>query len=230
MEPLQLIPLAYYDLISRVLPGLVLVVCLPLSLNTTIWGAWSRLFQGSAGQTVINSPSLAIVLVLAYIAGQILAPISDWLERHVGAALFSSSHSVLQCAARADQGPLPATVRQFIRKHLETRGVRPKESSPQDLEMMLFEWYDTVRLDSPDVAARLTKIRAEYRMYSGICAASAATGVLHVALLALRICPLNIGFLISAAVMSIVGLWGGARMYKMFQVSVVSHYYTRKTL
>jgi hypothetical protein len=228
VEILKLVPLLYYDLISRVVPGMMLMVFLPLSLNRSAWAIWQN------GTAVGQGDSMWIFLLLAlstgYIAGQMLAPISDMLERRIAAALFSSSYAVLRQAALAHhRSPFPAIVCEFVQEKLRERGIQPKEASRQDYEMLLFQWYDAVRLDSPDLAGRLTKMRAEYRMYSGISAASLLAVIAHLFLRALHLGPVNAAFISIGVVSCLLGLWGTVRMYKMFQVSVISHYYIRRT-
>lgn len=96
MEALKLIPQLFYDLISRVLPGCVALILLAASTDTKL-GKLAADF--SEGASAIQESALLLgfgFTIAGYVVGQVLSPVSDFVENNVIKRLFSSYYRVLE--------------------------------------------------------------------------------------------------------------------------------------
>jgi hypothetical protein len=89
----------------------------------------------------------------------------------------------------------------------------------------LFVWYDWLRVWKPEAGMRVTKLRAEYRMFGGIAAASWFAAVLHLSLALVGSVRFQAGFLLVGLLVVGFASWGMVRTYRTFQWSVLNQYY-----
>ncbi len=158
MEALKLVPQIFFDLIARVVPGAVAL----LIVNLEVPGCWSSLL-GSLSANQLDSDNATVfvfmtLLGLAYIIGQIVAPLGKLLEK-IGPQIKSLAY--LFAEGVDPKRPVISAFRE------ELGNPAAYDSS---CEKVIWYWYDWLRLHASDAGALTAKIRAEYGMYYGLSA------------------------------------------------------------
>jgi len=224
MEVGKVIPQFFYDLISRVLPGAVGILggCWATGRSVGELATWP--FRGSALEesTVVLSVAL---LASSYLLGQLLSPLSDFYERSVLRRLFKKRFGVLREAISV-RGDYSQAVRELVAEGVSDAGRGDKrEYNDEELGSALFVFYDSVRVQRPEVGARLAKIRAEYRLYGSLAVIQPLVLLLHLLGAVLGHHPLNrpAGWVLS--VIFLLASWSLVRTYWIFQRSVINNYY-----
>lgn len=115
-----------------------------------------------------------------------------------------------------------------------TKTLDGNEGKSQDADNIrftptLYVWADWLRLWDGVAGARLAKIRAEYRMLSSIASSAMLVLILHSvgSVFLHNVCFDYRLFSITICV-ALLGLYGYAKSYKLFQQSVINHYYAAK--
>lgn len=103
-----------------------------------------------------------MVFIAAYLTGQIIAPLSDFLERYVAARLFPVHFRVVREAATTGGG-YSSEIRRFLRDEL-SRGHDPDivTLKDTDYERAVAVWYAWLLIHDPGMGQRASKVRAEY--------------------------------------------------------------------
>src|SRR5512140_669745 len=126
MDALKLIPQLFYDVISRVIPGVVALVLIAAALGSDLGALVVGPFRG-AGALAQSALFLGIgVIGASYIAGQMIAPVSDFYERYVVTALVPRSFWFMPGALGPDSH-YPDALQLFLLRELgladEDRGL-----------------------------------------------------------------------------------------------------------
>jgi hypothetical protein len=228
MEALKLVPQLFYDLIARVLPGSVAIIMVAAAANLKLGKLATDFWDGA---TAIQQSAIFLgfgFFVAAYIVGQLISPISDFIENRIVKRLFPAYFSVLKNALSSSSEYSPS-VRSFLlrelgyKKETEASQITAGQSSKA-----VFVWYDWLRVNDPDSGARAAKIRAEYRMHSQNTVAFLIALVVHLALAYMQQSSLNPTLIIVLTIASLTSLWATARTYRTFQWAVVQQFYAVK--
>ncbi len=226
MDALKLIPQLFYDVISRVIPGIVTLVLVAAALGSDLGALVVGPFRGAPS---LQASALFLgvgVIGAAYIAGQMIAPVSDFYERYVVGALVPASFWFMPSAL----GPgshYPETMQAFLLRELGL-GDDNRQLAGARFRVALFVWYDWLRVWQVPAGARVEKIRAEYRMFGGVAVAAFAATLAHVGRALFVSGSLQPLFVATGLLLFIFSSWGMARTYRTFERSVVNQYYVSK--
>src|SRR5512146_2882570 len=178
MDALKLIPQLFYDVISRVVPGVVALVLIAAALGRALGALVAGPFRGPGA---LSSSALFLgigVIGASYIAGQMVAPVSAFYERHVVTRLLPRDFWLMP-AALGPTSPYPDALQLFLLRELglsdENRGMATAR-----FRVAVFVWYDWLRVWQVQAGARVEKIRSEYRMFGGVAVAALAATLTHV--------------------------------------------------
>ncbi len=221
MDALKLIPQLYYDLIARVLPGAMMLILLAASTDLTR-GKLASDFWGSL--IVVQGSALSLgfgFIAAAYLAGQIISPISDFIEDNVVKRLFPVHFQVLKISL-LNKSAYPPDMRKMW---LQGLGIEKEEDvsqiTPLQYERMVYVWYDWLRINFPDVGANAVKIRAECRMHSQNAVVCAITLMVHLWWGCTQQGQIKYELIGIAAIAGFLSLWACARTYRIFQLAVI---------
>ncbi len=228
MDALKLIPQLFYDLISRVLPGSVLIILLAASTDSKLGKVTTDFWEGA---TAIQESALLLgfgFVVAAYLVGQIIAPISDFIENTVVRRLFPAYFQVLQIGV-SSKGAYSANMRKVL---LQELGVEKDDDlsqiTPSQYQKAVFVWYDWLRVNFQEAGANAAKIRAEYRMHSQNTVAFIATLAAHLIWSYTQQSEPNLALIIVTVIAGLLSLWAIARTYRTFQWAVIQQFYAVK--
>ncbi len=145
-KALEVIPLFFFDLMARVVPGLFVLFGVNLICG---WKPLIEIVEQSVAEKVLDSAFtlLAIALLAGYITGHLMSPFVKVLDnwyKNAGKPFW-------------DRWRPPTSVSQ---KEQDT-----------DKQLDYAEMYDQLRLLCPGVTNITMRIRAEYIMYGGFCVA-----------------------------------------------------------
>ncbi len=226
MDALKLIPQLFYDVISRVIPGVVALVLVAQALGSDLGALASGPFHG-AGALTQSALFLGVVVIGAsYIAGQMIAPVSDFYERYVVTRLMPRSFWFMP-SALGPASHYPDALQLFLLRELGLSDA-DRGMAANRFRGALFVWYDWLRVWQVQAGARVEKIRAEYRMFGGVAVAAFAATVAHlVRSLSGYASPQPI-FIGAGLLLFVFASWGMARTYRTFERSVVNQYYVSK--
>ncbi len=153
MEVFKLIPQIFFDIIARVVPGVVAMLLLHLEFP----GFWRSLLEGiSANQLDSNNAavfSFLTLLGLSYLGGQIVAPLGILLE-NTGQSKETLAYLF------AEDVDLKRPIISALREELGNPSAYCKSH-----EKVIWYWYDWLRVHAADAGALTAKLRAEYSMY-----------------------------------------------------------------
>jgi len=229
MDALKLIPQLFYDLISRVLPGSVAIILLSISADLKLGKLTTEFWEGA---TAIQQSAWLLGLgfiVAAYLVGQIISPISDFIEKSLVKRLFPSYFQVLQVGL-SKKGTYPSNIQKVLLKELG--GEKDDDASHMtsgQYEKAVFVWYDWLRVNFQEAGANAAKIRAEYRMHSQNTVVFIMALITHSIWAYAQQGELNLAFIIVTAIASLLSLWATARTYRAFQWAVIQQFYAAKT-
>jgi|GEM_PF-3499547 len=232
METHRVIPQFFYDIISRVLPGGIVMMAVSRALGESPGRVLSEMFQGAPALEE-SAVFLAVsFLILSYVSGQLLAPVSHLFEIHIVTPLlrlFRVREDILVSALDEAAPICPSRIREFI---LEEIGCDCSEEAASSLHRFhaieIFVWFDWLQIYRPDVGARLAKHRAEYRMFGSLAVATLLALMVHgaralftgISISLVALVPLFIFFL------SVVGM---TRMKLIFNWEVLHYYYVARS-
>jgi hypothetical protein len=228
MDALKLIPQLFYDLISRVLPGSVAIILLSASTDLKLGKVTTDFWVGA---TAIQESAWLLgfgFIVAGYLVGQIISPISDFIEQNLVKRLFPSYYQVLQIGL-SDKGTYSPNMRNVLLKEL---GVEKDDDGSQitsgQYQKAVFVWYDWLRVNSQEAGANAAKIRAEYRMHSQNTVVFFLAVITHSIWAYAQQGQLNLAFIIVIVIAGLLSLWATARVYRTFQWAVIQQFYAAK--
>ena len=219
MELAKVIPQVFYDLIARFIPGLLALFVWSISLKITIGKIFEHIY--GTNQALLESSFIlgTSILIIAYLLGQFLSPLSDLLERTVLTKVSPKSFNLLshQLDPNNQEGN-PYELQPLIKQEMGNENAKVTASFG-----LIWQWYDFIRVNNTDAGARLTKMRSEYRMFEG-CAVGLGIGIiLHVP--SVYCSPGTAPWLLVFLLIGLlVACWGAIRTSKMFQQSIINHY------
>jgi hypothetical protein len=222
----KFIPELFYDLLGRVVPGAIAIwiwlYALGIDLTTVL-----RILFGTA--KVLSDSAFVVtttLMLIAYLIGHLISPISSFMHLQVLARLFPSYFKVLQNAALSSHNPYPSNIRLFFNDEV-SRMFREKDRNARSSEYrrITYLWYDSIRLFNPIAGTRLAKMRAEYRMLEGIYVVFTLALILHIMLSWPTRHTISWGFIIGSTLAIIIAGWSAARLFRTFQWAVINHYY-----
>ncbi len=115
MDVLRLIPQLYYDLVSRVFPGSMTILAITLAVDFKLGSILAFVLAGAPQQSTLVLGLM--VFIGAYMTGQLIAPLRDFLERQVAVRLFPAHFRVVRDTATAGGG-YSTEISQFVRDEL----------------------------------------------------------------------------------------------------------------
>ncbi len=226
MDVVRLIPQLYYDLLSRVFPGGMTILAVDFKLGSIL----AYVLEGASplqGSAIVLA---LMVFIAAYLTGQIIAPLSGFLESHVATRLFPVHFRVVREAATTGAG-YSSEIQRFLREELSRgHGADISTLKDPDYERAVAVWHDRLLIHDPGMGDRASKVRAEYRMYGGLAVAAIAFIVNHLAASLAPAVRMNGFLLLLAAVIGALCIWGKARTYRVFQRTIINSYYLEKTM
>ena len=226
MDAIKLIPQLFYDVISRVIPGVVALVLVASALGSDLGALVAGPFAGSPS---LQQSALFLgvgVLGAAYIAGQMIAPVSDFYERYIVGALVPRRFWLLPGALGPDSR-YPEGMQLFLLRELGL-GDENRQLAGERFRVALFVWYDWLRVWQVPAGARVEKIRAEYRMFGGVAVAAFTATAAHVGRALLVTGSVHPLFVAGGLLVFVFSSWGMARTYRTFERSVVNQYYVSR--
>ena len=160
------IPNAYFDIIARVIPGLLLLIGINRVTGLNLVTVVASIF---ASEKVSESTTAWILIVgtTGYVLGHALSPVVRFLESRPGLL-----------------GKPDARTHYFLPPFWRS------EKASKKSRTKLQKQYNTLRSTNPSAAALAIRIRAEYTMYGGFALCLAITILLD---LLNRVWPLNAG-------------------------------------
>ena len=226
MEELsKIIPELFYDLLGRVIPGVIAVWIWLYALGISLTTALVIMF----GTSKVLSESVFVVIttimLIGYLIGHLISPVSSFMHTQVLARLFPSYFKVLQNAVLSSRNPYPSAVSLVLNDEVSSMfGEKARDASSSSYRRITYLWYDSIRLLNPTAGTRLAKMRAEYRMLEGIYVVFTIALILHVlSLLAGHV--ISWGFIIGSTIAITIAGWSAARLFRTFQWAVINHYY-----
>ncbi len=230
MDVLRLIPQLYYDLVSRVFPGGMTILAVTLAVDFKLGSVLAYVLEGAPPLQQSTFVLGLVVFIASYLTGQLVAPLSDSLERHVAARLFPAHFRAVRDAATTGGG-YSSEISQFVRDELAYgHGSDISALKDADYERAVAVWLDWLLVHDVSAGERASKVRAEYRLYGGVAVAAFAFIVIHPAASLARAIRLNGYLLLLAAVIGALCLWGLARTYRVFQWTIIDSYYLKTTM
>ena len=226
MDAIKLIPQLFYDVISRVIPGVVALVLVAAAMGSDLGALVTGPFRGAVA---LQQSALFLgvgVIGASYIVGAMISPVSDFYERYVVGALMPLGFWLLP-AALAPGSHFPAPMQRFLVRELglseENRALAAAR-----FRGALFVWYDWLRVWQPQAGSRVEKISSEYRMFGGVAVGAFAAAFIHLVRALAFGAPLQPLFAIMGLLLFVFASWGMARMFRTFERSVVNQYYVSK--
>jgi hypothetical protein len=172
MDTLRVIPQVFFDLIARVVPGMVGILLFGAALRLN----WQIVFSTlKEGPTVFNESTTLWVLalfVLSYVLGHILSPLGKVLQK-----LNDPFDAGVIKPLFADRPDASREVVAFVKDQLGN-----PFSYERYFEKDVWLWYDWLRVFVPGAGALAARIRAEYTMYSTLSVAFAIAFFIRLAL------------------------------------------------
>ena len=230
MDVVRLIPQLYYDLLSRVFPGGMTILAITLAVDFKLGSILAYVLEGAPpllGSVIVLA---LIVFIAAYLTGQIIAPLSGFLESHVATRLFPVHFRVVRETATTGAG-YSTEIRTFLRDELSRgHGADLTVLKDADYERAVAVWHDWLLIHDSGIGDRASKVRAEYRMYGGLAVAAIAFIVIHLAASLAPEVRMNGYLLLLATVIGALCIWGMARTYRVYQRTIINSYYLEKTM
>ncbi len=226
MDALKLIPQLLYDVISRVIPGVVALVLVAAAMGSDLGALVAGPFRGASA---LQQSALFLgigVIGASYIVGAMISPVSDFYERYVVGALMPRSFWLLP-GALAPGSHYPAPMQRFLLRELDLTD-ESRALAAARFRGALFVWYDWLRVWQPQAGSRVEKIRSEYRMFGGVAVGAFAAVLIHLIRALASGAPLQPLFVIMGLLLFVFASWGMARMFRTFERSVVNQYYVSK--
>ena len=229
VELAKIIPEIFYDVIGRVVPGLIAVWAWTYAFGTNPAKLSDHMFSASKAFSESVFVQASSILFVAYLIGHLISPISSLMHTYVLASFFPRYFSVLHDAVSSGHNPYPSRTQKLLTLEVvKLFGQSDRKVSEAQYRRATYLWYDWIRLANPAAGARLAKMRAEYRMLEGLYV------VLVIAILIYPISRWSIPatssavswtFVIGIAVGLTLAAWGAARLFRTFQWAVMNHYY-----
>jgi hypothetical protein len=161
MDALKEIPQIFFDLIARVIPGLLALFVLDCDGVLQ----WSRVVSSVSGSRSQESNSfglsLLIAIAAAYLIGHMLSLISKQLESLADYSGFTYR------AVKNIEKDLHRPPVSWAEVSLEAEEVRKKDWTSND---EIWQKYDWLRVNKPSAGSLAVRMRAEYTMYFSVCA------------------------------------------------------------
>lgn len=226
MDTIKLIPQLLYDVVSRVIPGVVALVLVAAAMGSDLGALVAGPFRGASA---LQQSALFLgigVIGASYIVGAMLSPVSDFYERYVVGALMPRSFWLLP-AALAPGSHYPAAMQRFLLRELGLSEDK-RALAPARFRGALFVWYDWLRVWQEPAGSRVEKIRSEYRMFGGVAVAAFAGLVVHIGHALAAHGTFQPLFALSTFLFFLFASWGLARMFRTFERSVVNQYYVSR--
>jgi len=229
MEISKIIPEIYYDLLGRVIPGLMALWIWCDALGYDWVTITVGIYVGS--KTLSESVFVLVVttLLMAYLVGYLIGPLSNFVHSKVLAKMFPSFFNVLKDASSNGPNQYPTEFREFFRNET-SRILRTatETASASEYRRITYLWYDWVRITDPTAGTRLAKIRAEYRMLEGLCVVFGTAILGYVTSVWLISKAIDWGFIIGCTLVTIILVLNASRLFQTFQWAVINHYYQLK--
>ncbi|HHJ16361.1 MAG TPA: hypothetical protein ENJ80_06645 [Gammaproteobacteria bacterium] len=234
MEVAKIVPQFFYDVIARVIPGTAAIIGASVAMGYDIVNITVAPFGGST--KLLNSSFFFVTMLFgySYVAGHLINPLGDIL-RPLIEKLFPGQFHILRTEISTENGSLPENMRDLLAKETDMNDSCPVPDGTQAQNKgiytsLLFIWADWLRLERPDVGARLVKLRAEYRMQIGLTVAATITLLLHVVSCLAYQYELNIILIVFSLCVVVLSSTGYAQSYGTFQWSVINNYYAAKCM
>lgn len=225
MEALKLIPQIYHDILARIVPGSAAFFCISFAMSKKMGAILNSLFDGSDALQKSSFSLILALIVLAYIFGHITGLFSDQLEnliRKIFPKFFKVLAEIINGESHYSQ-----KIENFIKE--EVGFSEEKDYSKSKINKNLFIWYDWLRIHAPEAGSRVAKLRAEYRMLSGMAVVMLASFIIHILFNLIMSFKFHIFFACSTISLFLLFSWANARLYRLFQWAIINQYFAAKS-
>jgi len=252
MDGFKVIPQIFYDLMARIIPGVIAILAFTSAAGATLDQVAAKLFQNAPKLSQSSFVLATTFLLVAYLIGHLLSPFIGLLievykfttryEKTKDWRLLSKSYSLLERAWSKVFPSFPQALEK-TRDELCTLYLRDRINSlvqeavygagppGQDTKLdirhycdALYIWYDWLRIRKPDLGERLTKLRAEYHMLEGITHVLLIAFVIHFVACAFSKTTLSMYLAGSYFFGFILSGRAAAKQCWTFQWSTINHY------
>lgn len=195
------IPLFFFDLIGRVVPGSVALAVFRVAAPASVQTSAGRLLHDlGAGPPASSAASALAWAGIAYIVGHLLAPLSK------GVVL------VLRRVFGARRSGTPP-IRWFVCPDRQRDGLVPTEPWTE---------YDWLRVHGPQVSDFATRIRAEYTLHFALAVVFAGGAVLSIVSASEREWDATLVWVFSFCALSALCSWRGGDLTASFRNLVLN--------
>lgn len=248
MDALRGIPRLFFDLIARIVPGLVGIIALTFALsltfapnidpNTIVSEIFKRASElQNAGAIVVLS-----LLLAAYILGQVLDPIGESMEIWIMQKLFKNGpkplrgfgymYKVLKHVV-SNNSKHPSKVREFLLTDMHSKGWNEDAGKKTDLHYntITFLWGDWLSMHKPKAGDIVSRFQAEHIMFRETAAVCFLAMLLHLCATPLirgSIDFIQWWFVFAMGALTWLSLWEAARRFHIYQYSVIQQYYVAR--
>ncbi|MGE0078105.1 MAG: hypothetical protein AB7S48_09615 [Bacteroidales bacterium] len=222
----QLLSEFYYDILGRIVPGVVGTILFLKILRYNLKDLINSLFGDISTLTDSQFVLICTVIIIAYIVGHLISPISSMLHSRLFSVIFSRHYNVLFNSISGHKNSYPSEMNSFLQNEVTIlfEGSLPKEKTPYRRTVYL--WFDWIKLHNKQLGDKLVKMRAEYRMLEGLNA------VFFISIILYLLVSIKYDFRID-----ILGLltflfafvaYTGARSFRTYQFAIINSYHLLK--
>ncbi|MCP4583906.1 MAG: hypothetical protein GY839_20025 [candidate division Zixibacteria bacterium] len=229
MEINKIIPQFYYDLLSRVLPGFTLILLFSASLNANVFRHVNQYLDESSALQDSSFAMILFYLLVSYLIGQLLSPLSSFFEQNIVAKLFPKNFNLLKNIITGKDLSFPPEIIQFIEDETNINKDNLKQEDDTQLRKYIFIWYDWLKIYKPEIGANIVKMRAQASMHVAITLITLLSIVVYLAAVSLDYVEIDVLHIAFYLLIIFLCLWGTIRTHKMFRWGVISHYYICKS-
>lgn len=226
MDASKIIPQFYFDMIARVVPGVVTLTGISIASETNIIHSQIKNI-GIEGLSDSTWFFIFLYFLASYVIGHLLSPFGDLWQRKVleNIPFLKSKFHLLANAVKRDESPYSDDIIEFIESNTDYHR-RPKEEHTPTL----FIWSDFLRQVNPDVGARLVKLRAEYNMGASVSAGALVMLMYHGIKVAVSDVSISLPFIAISFLIFVSASLATVNSYYIFQRSTLANYYVIKKL
>lgn len=231
MNFFSLIPQLYFDIISRVIPGLVTLILMALVLDIKIGDIFADIFDGA--DSVVESALFFILIcsALVYLIGHVLESLGSFIEWKIILRLNRKRYTTIPRIINNKEF-FPVGLRLFLLAEIQKEYLNSAESgiqlSIEDCRKVVYVWVDWLKLHYADISVTVIKLLSEYRMHRHNSVGLVAVAGIYFAAILLGKNTFNPLVLAALLISALISFRATAIMHEIFQWSVIHHLYALK--
>jgi hypothetical protein len=177
----RIVPQLFFDLISSYIPGVAMIICIVAAVPSRARAEWlADAEKWMTGDAISGRGILGIVatVLVPYAIGVLLG----WLSYLIETLGVKRSAFVVPPDEQGKNGSSPTALHQRHAFYRLPRDIRDRiEREPaEDRAILLYRWYDYLRLHHPHAGALAVKLRAEMVMYAAFIAVAVVGLAVHI--------------------------------------------------